>query len=235
MQRKRWWKEGSASWLMCSLLGEGARGSCGGLEDRENSLHWFGFWFMVPQLLSQWLMNCAWEKKKRCENSCWGRRRWLHLVVTGQCLISWWRSCAVFVWSVLPFSCSSLLIWTFVWCGFRGKQQVPPVLAEGQIPRCPGSRPCTAEVEGHYKHMKDPIMYFLQANKTQRIFFFNVCTIVGSQLDAFISLLSFYSVFTQWPFKNIWRLSIPPKTHSGNNLLFICQEKNEAIFLGPNY
>lgn len=58
------------------------------------------------------------------------------------------------------------LIW------IHGKQQVPPVVAEGQIPRCPGSRPCTAEVEDYYKHMKDRIMYFLQANKTQRIFFF---------------------------------------------------------------
>lgn len=224
---------------MCSLLGEGASGSCVGLKGRGNTLHWSGFWFIVPQLLSQWLMSCGWGQ-------C-GRRRGVSIRdeaggdgcswwSSGQWLIVWCRSCAVFVWSLLlSFSCSSLLIGIFVWSGFSGKQQVPPVVAKGQISRCPGSRLCAAEVEGHYKHMKDCIMYFLQANKTQRTLFFNVCTIVRSQLDAFISLLSFSSVFTQWPFKNIWRLSIPPKTHSGNNLMFICQEKNEAIFLGPNY
>lgn len=78
--------------------------------------------------------------------------------------------------------------------------------------------------------MKDCIMYFLSENRSQSICFFNVCTTVGSQLDAFISLLCFYSVFTQWPFKNIWRLSIPSKTHSGNNLRFICQKKDKPFF-----
>lgn len=99
----------------------------------------------------------------------WGRRPWLHLVVTGPVPYFLVKELCC-VWSLL--SCSSLLTGIFVCSGFRGKQQVPPVVAEGQVPRCPGSRLCPAEVQGHYKHMKDPIKYFLQANKTQRIFFF---------------------------------------------------------------
>lgn len=206
-QQKWWWKEGSGSCLMCCLPGEGATGR----EGRENILHWFGFDLQCPSSWADELWMGAVWKKKSSENSWRVRRRGLHLVATGPaphflvkelcwvCLIS-------------PFLLlSSLLMGIFVWCGFSGKQQVPPVVAESQIPRCPGLRPCTAELEGHYKHMKVYFIFFKRI-KPKEYFFLNVCTIVRSQLDAFISLLSFYSVFTQWPFKNIWRLSIPLDT-----------------------